>query len=72
MTAIDQHKKCIAVLEMINDCDLIIDMANGYFARNTSNRIPAVEQGYKKDLVKYPAIKKRLQTYHHNLVKKIV
>lgn len=72
MTAIDQHKKCIAVLEMIAICDLMLETATHYFHITPHRKIPEVEQGYKDDLRRYTAIKQRLQTYHHNLVKKIV
>lgn len=71
MTLIDQHKKCIAVLEMIADCDLSLETARYYFARPATSRIPQVEKGYKSDLVKYEAIKSRLTNYYNNLIKKI-
>lgn len=72
MTAIDQHTKCIKVLEMISDCDLMLEEAAYYFARfSASERIPNVEKGYKSDLARYRAIKDRLTNYYYNLIKKL-
>jgi hypothetical protein len=71
MTAIDKHKKCIKVLEMIGDCDLMLQQARHYFAMPTARKIPEVESGYKSDLTKYTAIKDRLNNYYNNLLKNI-
>lgn len=71
-----QHEKCLAVIEMIQNCEKIIGNCKSNLARlekmNWIDRMPGSESWNEKQIVKYRAIKQRLILYYSNQFMKLV